>query len=205
MFKVMAHDRFPVDGLDDAALLAAMGLGDEQAAAAFVHRFQRQVFGVAVALCGDGRLAEDIAQTTFERAWRHAGSYDPRRGTVRTWLMTICRRLAIDTLRLRRPSLLEPDRLAAVLPSSNEPEPADVAVADDEVARVRGAIRSLPEPQRRALLLATLGGHTAVEIAAIEGVPVGTAKTRLRSGLRRVRRHLAARLPIAAVEEGTDG
>jgi len=209
----MVHDRSPVDALDDAALLVAMGLGDDDAAVAFVRRFERAVFGVAVGLCGDGRLAEDIAQSTFERAWRHAGSYDARRGSVRTWLLTICRRLAIDTLRLRRPSPLESDRLALLVPPSSEPAPADAAVTGDEVDAVRGAIRALPEPQRRALLLATLGGHTALEIAAIERIPVGTAKTRLRAGLRRVRGQLtstAAEAPApppapAADREGSDG
>ena len=181
----------PVDSLDDAALLAAVGLGDGRAAVAFVGRFQRPVYGVALSLCGDGRLAEDIAQTTFERAWRHAGSYDTRRGSVRTWLLTICRRLAIDALRLRRPSPMEPEVLAALLPPSLEPSPADTAVIGDEIDRVRSGLAALPESQRRALLLATLGGHTALEIASIEGIPLGTAKTRLRSGLRRVRDELA--------------
>jgi RNA polymerase sigma factor (sigma-70 family) len=188
----MPPDRSRSEAPDDAALLAAMGLGDTAAAAAFVRRFERPVYGVAATLCGRGPLAEDIAQGTFERAWRHADSYDPRRGSVRTWLLTICRRLAIDALRLRRPGLLEPERLEALLPPAREPAPADAAVTSDEVARVRAALSRLPAPQRRALLLATLGGHTAAEIALIEGVPEGTAKTRLRAGLRRVRDRLGA-------------
>ncbi len=176
-----------MDRLDDAALLVAVGLGDEIAAAAFVRRFQAQVHGVAVVMCGDGRVAEDVAQTTFERAWRHAGSYDPRLGSVRTWLLTICRRLAIDALRVRRPSPFEPEAIHPLLPPSSEVDPTDAAVVGDELGRVRVGLAQLPETQRRALLLATLGGHTAAEVAAIEGIPLGTAKTRLRSGLRRLR------------------
>lgn len=179
-----------LDALDDGALLAAVGLGDGRAAVVFVHRFERQVFGVAIRMCGDSGQAEDIAQATFERAWRHAGSYDPRLGSVRTWILTICRRLAIDVLRLRRPILVEPDVVAALLPPSSGPTPIDTAVVGDELGRVRDGLALLPEPQRRALLLATMGGHTASEIAAIEGIPVGTAKTRLRSALRRMRDQL---------------
>lgn len=173
--------------LDDAALLAAVGFGDEVATAEFVRRFEGAVFGVAVTMCGDSRLAEDIAQATFERAWRHAGSFDARLGSVRTWLLTICRRLAIDALRLRRASPFAPAVVQDLLPPSSEPDPTDTAVIDDELSRVRPALMRLSEPQRRALLLSTLGGHTAVEIAAIEHIPVGTAKTRLRVGLRRLR------------------
>ncbi len=196
-----SHTRGP-DRLDDAALLAAVGVGDETAAAVFVRRFSAQVHGLATSMCGDGRLAEDISQSTFERAWRHAGSYDPRLGSVRTWLLTICRRLAIDALRVRRASPYEPDALQPFLPASPEVEPGDAAVTDDEVGRVRRVLSQVPEAQRRALLLATLGGHTAAEIASIEHVPLGTAKTRLRSGLRRVRELLAAGEEL---QEGVDG
>lgn len=188
-------DRAPVEGLDDAALLTAVGLGDGIAASAFVRRFQGAVHGLAVTLCGDNRLAEDIAQTTFERAWRHAGSYDARLGTVRTWLLTICRRLSIDALRLRRPGPVDPSTLEVLLPPSSATDPLHAAVVGDEVARVRVGLAQLPEPQRRALVLATLGGHTAQEIAAIEGIPLGTAKTRLRTGLRTLRDLLGAPVP----------
>ena len=191
-------DRSPVERLDDAALLTAVGLGDGPATSALVRRFQGSVYGLAVTLCGDPRLAEDIAQTTFERAWRHAGSYDPRLGSVRTWLLTICRRLAIDALRVRRPSPVEPSALDALLPASSAVDPARAAEIGDEVARIRAGLALLPEPQRRALLLATMGGHTALEVASIEGVPLGTAKPRLRSGLHRLRDHLGAPAPGGA-------
>jgi RNA polymerase sigma-70 factor (ECF subfamily) len=182
-----AEDGAAVARLDDAALLSAVGVGDERAATVFVHRHQAAVHGVAVAMCGDSRLAEDVAQSTFERAWRHAGSFDPRLGSVRTWLLTICRRLAIDALRLRRSRPIDPASLDALLPPSSAADPTHAAVVGDEMVQVRAALSQLPEPQRRALVLAAMGGHTAAEIAVIEGVPLGTVKTRLRSGLRRVR------------------
>jgi RNA polymerase sigma-70 factor (ECF subfamily) len=180
----------PADRLADGALLAALGLGDPDAAVAFVHRFQHQVFGLALTLCSDRRLAEDIAQQTFERAWRHAASYDARRGSVRTWILTICRRLAIDALRLRRQHPVDPAALGALLPPSFDREGSDPGGPRSATGQVRAELAQLPDPQRRAVLLAAVGGHTAAEIAEFEGIPVGTAKTRLRAGLLRLRQQL---------------
>jgi RNA polymerase sigma-70 factor (ECF subfamily) len=180
----------PLERLADGALLTALGLGDADAATVFVHRFERQVFGLAVTLCHDRRLAEDIAQQTFERAWRHAGSYDARRGSVRTWVLTICRRLAIDALRLRRQDPVDPVALGALLPPVLDPDGPASAGHGDPARRMRSELARLPEPQRRAVLLAAVGGHTAAEIAEFERIPLGTAKTRLRAGLLRLREQL---------------
>jgi len=182
----MRESTSPVQHLTDEALLTALGLGDPDAATVFVHRFQGQVFGLAVTLCHDRRLAEDIAQQTFERAWRHAGSYDARRGSVRTWVLTICRRLAIDALRLRRQHPVDPATLSGLLPVVEE-DALHVDLAADAGERIRTGLSELSEPQRRAVLLAAVGGHTAAEIAEFERVPLGTAKTRLRAGLLRLR------------------
>ena len=185
------------DRLSDAALLTAVAVGEPDACAVLVRRFQRQVYGLAVTMCRDSALAEDIAQQTFERAWRHAGNYDARRASVRTWLLMICRRLAIDASRLRRAEPLAPDVLDPLLPPSRERLPEDRATDAVAVTQVRGALSRLPEEQRRAVLLATLGGHTALEISEREGVPVGTVKSRLRLGLGRLRAEL---VPPPAVE-----
>ncbi len=178
------------DRLSDEALLAAVAVGEADACAVFVRRFQRQVYGMAVTMLGDRAAAEDVAQQTFERAWRHAGAFDARRASVRTWLLTICRRLAIDALRLRRATPLPPDELLGMLPAAGDERPEDRAVDFNEVDRVRRAVAGLPEEQRRALLLAVLGGHTATEIAAVERVPVGTIKSRIRLGMGRLRGQL---------------
>lgn len=173
--------------VSDEALLAGLASGDPDAAAAFVRRFQRRVFGVAIAVVGDARLAEDVAQEAFLRAWRHAGAFDPRRGTVATWLVAITRNLAVDALRVRRPVVVDPEVFASLAVVADDPGPEAQASARLEVARLRGALGDLPEEQRRALLLAAFGGCTAREIATIEGIPLGTAKTRVRTALLRLR------------------
>ncbi|HEY4375934.1 MAG TPA: sigma-70 family RNA polymerase sigma factor, partial [Acidimicrobiales bacterium] len=89
------------DASDDA-LLAAMAAGDGEAATAFVRRYQRRVFGVAYSVLGDRGRADDVAQEAFAKAWRHGTTFDARRGSVTTWLLTITRNLAIDTLRSQR-------------------------------------------------------------------------------------------------------
>jgi RNA polymerase sigma factor (sigma-70 family) len=177
------------DELSDEALLEGLGAGDRRAAVAFVTRFERRVYGLALTVVGDATLAEDIAQEALTRAWRHAEAYDPRRGTVATWLLTITRNLAVDSLRLRRSDPHEPGELADLLGASDGlgPNPADVAVASDEGAAVRAALQALPVEQRRALVLTAFQGHTAREVAELEGIPLGTAKTRIRAGLLRLR------------------
>jgi RNA polymerase sigma-70 factor (ECF subfamily) len=183
----VVHEPGRLGRLPDDALLAALALGEPGAAAVFVRRFQRRVYGLAVTITGDRSLAEDVAQTAFERAWRHAGSFDARRGTVPTWLLAITRNVAIDAIRVRRPVAIDPIELADLLaPSSFDPEA--VAVTNDQVLRLRKRLDALSPEQRRAVLLATVAGRSMAEIGAIEGIPVATAKTRLRDGLRRLRR-----------------
>src|SRR4029453_13133184 len=84
----------------DESLLAGLAGGDVKAAAVFVRRYQRRVFGLALTIVGDSQMAEDVAQETFLRAWRHADAYDARRGRVSVWVLAIARNLAIDAVRL---------------------------------------------------------------------------------------------------------
>jgi len=103
------------DALSDEALLAGLGVGEADTGAAFVRRFQRRTFGLALSIVGDPGLAEDVAQEAMAKAWRHAQAYDPRRGSVATWLLTITRNLAIDALRLRRAQPTDPEVLVALI------------------------------------------------------------------------------------------
>ena len=175
------------DALSDEALLAGLGVGEADTGAAFVRRFQRRTFGLALSIVGDPGLAEDVAQEAMAKAWRHAQAYDPRRGSVATWLLTITRNLAIDALRLRRAQPTDPEVLVALDVPSEAGDPVEVATGNDDAGRIRAAIRRLPMDQRRALVLAVFHGRTAKEISATEAIPLGTAKTRIRSGLLKLR------------------
>src|SRR5580700_1412303 len=99
----------------DEGLLAGLGAGDAELALAFVRRFQRIVFGVALAVTGDPVTGEDVAQQAFEQAWRHATVYDSRRGSVRAWLTTITHNLAVDVVRARSALPMDPDDLPGVI------------------------------------------------------------------------------------------
>ena len=177
--------------IPDEALLAGLTTGEPELAVAFVRRFQRTVFGVALAVLGDPQLAEDIAQQTFERAWRHAQVYDSRRGSVRAWLTAIAHNLAIDAARARRASPAAPEDLDALLGIVTE-TPERRALADDSAERVRRAVAELPREQARALVMAGIYGMTAREVADAEEVPLGTAKTRIRTGTLKIRALLEA-------------
>jgi RNA polymerase sigma factor (sigma-70 family) len=170
----------------DEGLVAGMAAGDPQAAAAFVRRYQARVFGLALTIVGVRATAEEVAQEAFLRAWRYAGGYDPRRGAVATWLLTIARNAAIDVVRVSHEHPYEPDTLIGML-SGEADRPLESWPDTD---RVRTALAAIPREQAVAVVLATFYGLTAREIAEREGVPLGTAKTRIRLGLTRLRDQL---------------
>ncbi len=173
---------------EDDALLAGMAAGDRTAAATFVRRHAAAVTGVAYQVVRDRSVAEDVAQETFLRAWRAAATYDPRRGSARTWLLSISRNAAIDLVRVRRAAPLSPGAVAALLAGDSiGAAPDDRLVAEADAAEVRRALDRLTDEQRRALLLAAVAGRSAAEVGEIEGIPLGTAKTRIRAALMRMR------------------
>ncbi len=176
--------------VSDEALLGALADGDQQAVVAFVRRFQRRLFGLAVTLVGDSGIAEDIAQEAFLRIFRHASIYDERRGSVATWALTITRNLAIDSLRVRRAiPIPSEDRVFFELVSGYR-LPEEAALVDEDARRARAALATLPLEQRRSVVLATMYGRTAAEIAELESIPLGTAKSRLRLGMARLRTNM---------------
>ena len=187
----MGESRVAPGGLTDEALLAGMALGDQDAATAFVRRYQRRVYGLALGMVGDPGVAEEVAQEALVRVWRHAAVFDARRGSVTSWVLTITRNLVIDALRLRRATPTDPDDLIGLGLVSAERSPEDAAVTAEAVAGARQALVELPPEQRRALVLATFYGRTALEISEVESIPLGTAKTRVRSGLAKVRASMA--------------
>lgn len=171
----------------DETLLAGLGAGDADLAAAFVRRFQGLVYGVALTvLGGDAGAAEDIAQQAFERAWRYAPAFDPRRGSVRGWLATITHNLAVDAIRASRSSLTDPADVTELLGEITD-TPEGFAIARERASGLRRALRQLPPEQARAVAMAGIYGMTAREIAVTEDVPLGTAKTRIRYGMHKLR------------------
>jgi RNA polymerase sigma factor (sigma-70 family) len=179
----------PVEHMTDDALLAGLAGGGPEVGLAFVRRFQRHVFGVALAVVGDPGVAEEVAQQAFERAWRRAGSFDPSRGTVRTWLTTIAHNLAIDAVRSRKPTPVDPTDLIRLLgPGTDDLE--QKAIRQDAARQLRAALAQLPPEQARAVVMAGVYGLTAQEVAVADEIPLGTAKTRIRSAMQKLRQNL---------------
>jgi RNA polymerase sigma factor (sigma-70 family) len=175
----------------DEALLAGMATGDERASVEFVRRYRRRVFGLAYSMIGDADASQDVAQEAMLRVWRHAQVFDARRGSVTTWVLSITRNLAIDFLRLRRATPTDPDHFGQLGLVSLAQSPEDRAVVSSAIPRIRSALADLPTDQRRALVLAAVYGKTAAEISEDESIPLGTAKTRIRAGLSKLRAALA--------------
>jgi RNA polymerase sigma factor (sigma-70 family) len=178
--------------LTDESLLAGMSVGDSDAAAAFVRRYQARVYGLALTVVGIPALAEEVAQEAFVKAWRHAAAYDARRGGVATWLLTITRNSAIDAIRYRREAPMDPDQLTRMLVAERDltAEPAETIATRDQV---QSALRGLPLDQSRPVVLMTFYGLTAKEISERDGVPIGTVKSRVRRGLEALRDRMGAR------------
>jgi RNA polymerase sigma factor (sigma-70 family) len=174
--------------LSDESLLAGLGSGDRYAAAAFLERFQRRVFGLTRSILRDRGAAEEAAQETFVRAWRHASAYDPRRGTVAAWLLTIARNVSINMLPARRFNPIDPEVLLAM--EARRPHDQGDSLKGVDSEPLREALRRLPEGQRRALVMAVFYGYTAKEMSEFDGVPLGTAKTRIRSAMMKLRAEL---------------
>jgi RNA polymerase sigma-70 factor (ECF subfamily) len=127
-------------------------------------------------------LAEDVAQQAFEHAWRQAGLYDPRRGTVRAWLTGIAHNLAVDTARMRRPTPIAPPELTDLINAITH-GPEQQVLLGETAAELAEALTALPPEQARAVVMAAAHGFTAREIAQTEGIPLRTAKSRIQIGL----------------------
>ena len=170
----------------DNDLLHALARGDEAALAAIYDRYHLILFGLILRILHDRAEAEDVLQEVFLQVWRRAGDFDEARGRAFTWLVTIARSRALDRLRSAgsRARLTEG---AAQTPRDDVSDAALDALKSETSAIVREALAELPDEQRRTLFLAYFEGLTQVEIAARLGDPLGTVKTRMRSGLIKLR------------------
>jgi RNA polymerase sigma-70 factor (ECF subfamily) len=170
----------------DPALLRAIRAGDEGAMAALYDRYSSIVYSVALRVLQDAVAAEDVLQEIFMQLWRNPAAFNASRGNMGAWLAVITRNRAIDGLRRRRPESDIDDVVVSV--------EADLA-SETERARamdkVRGVLKQMPAAQRSALEMAYFEGLTHSEIAAKTGEPLGTIKTRIRSGLLALRKVFA--------------
>jgi RNA polymerase sigma-70 factor (ECF subfamily) len=173
----------------DEALLDRLMARDERALEEIVESHKALVYGMARRILVDAGLSEEVAQDTFLALWRRPGSFDPGRGTLQGFLMGVARNKAIDvvrreeTRRRARDDLMSEQEMTSEVPSATE--------AIDERQRVTTALARLTTPQKEAVVLAYYGGRTYREVAEELGIPEGTAKTRLRDGLAKLRELLA--------------
>src|SRR5436853_4002986 len=183
----------PLAQVPDEALLALVARGDDSALAELYDRFGGVAYGLAYRILRDAVLAQDAVQEAFLAAWRTAVSFDPARGSASTWLLTLVHRRAVDLVRREDRRRAEPLTDGVDAPSSGSAE--DDAWLRFERERVQSALKQLPDQQREALELAYYGGFTQSELAERLGQPVGTIKSRMFSGLSRLRELLAEPMP----------
>ena len=172
--------------ISDNDLLHAVARGDESALAACYDRYRLILFGLILRILHDREEAEDVLQEAFLQVWRRAADFDETRGRAFTWLVTIARSRALDRLR----SAGSRARLGEEAAQASRDDVGDAAVdavKSETGATVRRALAELPEEQRRTLFLAYFEGLTQTEIAARLGDPLGTVKTRMRSGMIKLR------------------
>jgi RNA polymerase sigma-70 factor (ECF subfamily) len=167
----------------DAALVSAIRTGDPGAMALLYDRYGSVVYSVALRVLADTGAAEDVLQDVFMQLWRNPASFDSSRGSLGPWLAVIARNRAIDAIRKRHPETDIADVTISV-----EPDMASDAERGVAMEKVRGAMESMAAPQRIALEMAYFQGLTHSEIAAKTGEPLGTIKTRIRSGLLSLRK-----------------
>jgi RNA polymerase sigma-70 factor (ECF subfamily) len=178
--------------LTDEQVLAGIAQGDHAALAMLYDRYSSAVFALALRIVADREVAEEVTQEIFLRVWRHAASYDPARGRVATWVLGFTHHLAIDQVRRRRvqaqpmPTTEDGEPLTAQLPDLSVDVEHEVWGAERRQVLAR-TLHQLPPPQREVIEHAYYRGLTQVEIAARVGIPLGTVKTRLRLGLRKMR------------------
>ena len=179
--------------IPDDDLLHAIARNDEGALGAIYDRYRLILFGLILRILHDREEAEDCLQEVFLQVWRRARDFDESRGRAFTWLVTIARSRALDRLRASGSRLKLTTEAAQVTPDEVG-YAAEEAVQSEQGALVRAALAELPEEQRRALLLAYFEGLTQTEIAARLGDPLGTVKTRMRSGMIKLRELLHGKL-----------
>ena len=158
--------------------------GDDEALREVYDQYASFVYGLAVRVIGDARAAEDVSQDVFVAFWERPAAFDPKKGSLRTWLGTLTHRRAVDHVRREEARRRRAEREASRAVAA--PDVEEMATALLTAERVRAALDLLPPDQRRAIQLAYFGGKTYRQVAETLGIPEGTAKSRLRLALRRI-------------------
>jgi RNA polymerase sigma-70 factor (ECF subfamily) len=167
-------------------LALAIGRWNEAALAEAYRRYGGSVQGLARRILGPGGRADDVTQDVFVELWHRPERFDPRRGSLRAFLVTIAHGRAVDLLRSERARTRREQR-------STAEDASAISGMEEQIwnraisTQLKDAVGSLPEAERRAIELAYFGGHTYREVAALVGEPEGTVKSRIRAGLRRLR------------------
>lgn len=184
-----AHDLVP----DDVAIMRRMAQGDDRALGSLYDHWHSLVYAVVLRIVRQQKDVEDVVEETFWQAWRQASRYEPSRGSVATWLLTIARSRALDRVRaltrLREESL-ESERAEEVAQYASDSDPAKDAESAERRKIVVEALGELPAEQREALELGYFGGLSQSEIAERTGQPLGTIKTRMRLAMQKLRSSL---------------
>lgn len=176
----LRHDNAPAD---DIELVVAIAQGDPEALGLLYERYARYMFAIAFRIVGERRDAEDLLHDVLLEAWRTANQFDPKRGNVKTWLAIRMRSRALDLMKSPRKGRDAGDSSLARQRDNREP-------CSVQHIRVRAALRGLSAEQRLVLNLAYFAGMSCSEIATKLSIPVGTVKSRLAAGLRRMRERL---------------
>ena len=176
----------PEPSVSDAEIIARICSGDEGAVALLYDRYSRVVYAVALRVLSDSSAAEDILQDVFMQLWRKPQAFSASRGSLATWLAVIARNRAVDQLRKKRP---EVEAAETVILADADLE--NTVERNQAIEKVRAVLADMPDEQRAALEMAFFEGLTHVEIAGRTSQPLGTIKTRIRSGLLAVRKAFA--------------
>ncbi len=175
-----------IEQAEDAVLMRKVAGGDRRAFLSLYDKYAGGVFGLALRVLGDRMTAEEIAQDAFVRMWTRAETFDPKRGRLSSWLLTITRRLALDRIRFesRRPPTSNYSNPGEA--PENVPDPAS-ETEEARWATLKFALNTLPEEQRLVIELAFYHGMSHSQIAEYQATPLGTVKTRLRLGMKKLR------------------
>jgi RNA polymerase sigma factor (sigma-70 family) len=185
------------DAVEDAALLQRVRLGDERALESVYERYGRGCHALARRIIGDQHLAEDAVQQVFLALWQGSG-FDPSRGALSTWLMSVTHHKAVDVVRRESTRRDRTTGEQLLLERAvTEPGPEELSWETLRAERTREALRVLTAEHREVLLLAYYGGYTQREVSTMTGLPLGTVKSRTLAAMRRMRELLGTDLSAA--------